>query len=227
MTRQSCMRPFTRHRGRLAPLPHANVDTDQIIPARFLHRARSTGFADVLFHDLRAGEGTERGSCFVLDEPAHAGASILVAGTNFGCGSSREQAVWALADAGFRVVIAPSLGDIFRANALQNGLLALTLPEATVARLMTIAETEPQTGAEVDLQAQTITAGAVEVGFEIDSWRKEALMQGLSETAMTLSQLDRIERFEQALHTAQPWLRSPFVEAVSDPASHPGRSDHI
>jgi 3-isopropylmalate/(R)-2-methylmalate dehydratase small subunit len=186
----------------------ANVDTDQIIPARYLHRPRETGFADALFADLRRDESGATRRDFVLEDPAHAGASILVAGDNFGCGSSREHAVWALVDAGFRAVLAPSFGDIFGGNALKNGLLAIALPGETVAGLL-----ERAAGGgleiEIDLPAQRLRGGGLDFGFEIGAYAREALLEGLSETAMTLRHAREIADFEAAQARRSPWLQNP------------------
>jgi len=203
------MQPFTVHRGLAAPLPLANVDTDQIIPARYLHRPRDQGFADVLFADLRRDEAGAARSDFVLEQPAHAEATILLAGDNFGCGSSREHAVWAVADAGFRVVVAPSFGDIFANNALKNGLLTLVLPADAVSRLMAAAAAPEGLLLEVDLPGQWLRAPQEALPFEIDAYRKQALMEGLSETAMTARLLPEIEAFEARQARSSPWLRHP------------------
>ncbi|CAN5553366.1 3-isopropylmalate dehydratase small subunit [soil metagenome] len=201
------MRPFRVHRGVVAPLPMANVDTDQIIPARYLHRPREEGFGDVLFADLRRDESGAPQSLFILENPAYGGASIIVAGDNFGCGSSREHAVWALVDAGFRVVLAPSFGDIFSTNALMNGLLVIVLPPEDISGLMMRAEAESSFAIEVDLPAQRVRAEKLELWFEISAHSKQALLEGLSETAMTLRLESEIALFEanHAQHSA--WLQ--------------------
>ncbi|RAH97760.1 3-isopropylmalate dehydratase small subunit [Acuticoccus sediminis] len=190
------MQPFVRHTGRAAALPSANVDTDQIVPARYLHRPRAAGYADTLFRDLRDKGG------FVLDAPGNEGATVLIAGDNFGCGSSREHAVWAVSDGGYRVVIAPSFGDIFYNNAMKNGLMTVRLPAETVAELMEVAPTE----ITVDLEAGTVVWGNHSVPFEIEPHHRDALLEGLSEVQMTLRELPSITDFEGEHLEAMPWL---------------------
>ncbi len=189
------MRPFLRHTGRMAPLDRADVDTDQIIPKQFLKRVERSGFGPFLFHDWRRSDPD-----FPLDRPQHRGASILVAGANFGCGSSREHAPWALEDAGFRVVIAPSFADIFRTNCGKIGLLALALPEAQVRQLMSIAEEAPETELTVDLESQAVTApgGSFEARFDIDPFTKECLLNGWDDVGLTLRHEVAIAAYESA-----------------------------
>ena len=186
------MRRFERVEGVMAPLDRADVDTDQIIPKQFLKRIERSGFGPFLFHDWRKQPG------FPLDEPRFKGASVLVAGPNFGCGSSREHAPWAIEDAGFRVVIAPSFGDIFRTNCGKTGLLAIALPEAQVRQLLSIAEEDPRTELTVDLEAQTVAAPGFEAGFEIDPFVKENLLNGWDDVALTMRQEDAIAAYESA-----------------------------
>lgn len=169
-----------------------NIDTDQLIPARFMSAPRSAGYGGFLLHDLR-------GPGFALDAPAAQGAAILVAGRNFGCGSSREAAVYALVDAGFRAVIAPSFGDIFASNAVNNGLLPA---RAETAHLFAGLPGP----AEIDLAAQTIRLGAGETGFEIDPVWKTKLLNGWDDIDLTASHRDRIAAFAQARRAAAPWL---------------------
>jgi 3-isopropylmalate/(R)-2-methylmalate dehydratase small subunit len=185
------MRPLRRHTGRMLPLDRADVDTDQIIPKQFLKRIERSGFGPFLFHDWRKQPG------FPLDRPEFKGASILVAGANFGCGSSREHAPWAIEDAGFRVVIAPSFADIFRTNCGKTGLLALTLGEGQVRQLMSIAEEAPETEVTVDLEAQTVHAPGFEARFEVDPFDKENLVNGWDDVARTLRQEDAIGAYER------------------------------
>lgn len=201
------MPPFTVHRGLAAPLPLANIDTDQIIPARYLHRPRDQGFADTLFADLWRDESGVPRPDFPLAQPVYAEASILLAGENFGCGSSREHAVWAVTDAGFRVVVAPSFGDIFANNALKNGLLTLALPGKIVARLTVAAQGPEGLWLEVDLPRQCVAGPPGSFAFDIDPYRKQALLEGLSETAMTTRLLPEIEAFEARQARASPWLQ--------------------
>jgi 3-isopropylmalate dehydratase/3-isopropylmalate/(R)-2-methylmalate dehydratase small subunit len=200
------MTPFTRLDARAAALDIANVDTDQIIPKQFLKTVDREGLAAGLFYDLRfEADGAPRPG-FVLDDPAFAGAGVLIAGDNFGCGSSREHAPWALLDFGIRCVIASSFADIFHNNCLQNGLLPVVLPREQVRALMG----EARGGNHVfsiDLEAQTVTApsGAV-FAFQIDPGRKEKLLKGLDAIGETLAARADIDRFEALRGLDQPWL---------------------
>ncbi len=185
------MTPFTTLTGTAAPLRAANVDTDQIIPARFLKTIKRSGLGEHLFADLRLDPA------FVLNRPEHAGASILVAGANFGCGSSREHASWALLDHGLRCVIAPSFADIFSSNALKNGILPVALPATACGKLMDDAEREPRKPVTVDLVEQVVTAADGEqFGFTTDPLRREMLLEGLDDISVTLRHVPAIEAFE-------------------------------
>jgi 3-isopropylmalate/(R)-2-methylmalate dehydratase small subunit len=195
------MEPFTRVTGVLAPLDRANVDTDQIIPKQFLKRIERTGFGPFLFYDWRRAGG------FILDQPAYRGAAVLVTGANFGCGSSREHAAWSLLDAGFRVVIAPSFGDIFKSNSFRSGLLPVELPEPQVAELIRLATEEPGMEVTVDLAAQRIGAGGFEMSFAVDPFYRECLLNGWDEIALTLRQEVAIERFESVRAVLLPTTR--------------------
>ena len=186
------MEPFTRVTGVLAPLDRANVDTDQIIPKQFLKRIERSGYGPFLFYDWR------RNGEFILDKPAYRGAAVLVTGENFGCGSSREHAAWSLLDAGFRVVIAPTFGDIFKSNSFRSGLLPVELPEPTVAELIRLATEEAGMEVTVDLAAQRIDAGGFEISFAIDPFYRECLLNGWDEIALTLRQEADIARYEAA-----------------------------
>ena len=186
------MKPFTRVTGVLAPLDRANVDTDQIIPKQFLKRIERSGFGPFLFYDWR------RAGHFILDEPAYQGASVLVTGPNFGCGSSREHAAWSLFDAGFRVVIAPSFGDIFKSNSFRSGLLPIELPQGQVAELTRLAKEEPGMEATVDLASRRIQAGGFETSFSVDPFNRECLLNGWDEVALTLRQDEAIARYESS-----------------------------
>jgi 3-isopropylmalate/(R)-2-methylmalate dehydratase small subunit len=192
------MDAFRRHEGRMAPLDRANVDTDQIIPKQFLKRIERSGFGPFLFHDWRRNEPD-----FVLDRPQYAGASVLVTGANFGCGSSREHAPWSLQDAGFRAVIAPSFADIFRSNCLKIGLLPVALPEASVRRLLELAREDPATTVAVDLEARTVSAAGFSEEFDVDPYARECLLNGWDAVALTLRHEDAIEAFEAR---REPWL---------------------
>ena len=187
--------------GRMAPLDLADVDTDQIIPKQFLKRIERTGFGPFLFYDWRA-----RGN-FVLDRPEHHGASVLVAGANFGCGSSREHAPWALRDFGFNAIIAPSFADIFRANCYKTGLLAITLPESQVRHLMDLVTEDPTAQILVDLEKQLVRGDGFEYRFEIDPFAREMLLQGLDDISL-------IERHDQAIESYES-RRAAWMPSVS------------
>jgi len=193
------MTPFVTLDAVAAPLPVANVDTDQIIPARFLRKPRSAGYHNFLFADVRKAG-------FVLDRPEWSGAGILVAGPNFGCGSSREGAVYALVDVGIRCVVASGFGDIFAGNAAKNGLLTVVLPEATVAGLLDRLAAAPGACLAVDLPAQTVTEadGTVHV-FEIDAFRKQGLIDGRDDVDVTLAHAATIAAWEATDREARPW----------------------
>ncbi len=193
------MLPFTTHTGRAAALPRVNVDTDQIIPKQFLKRIERTGFGQYLFYDWRFLAGGSPNPAFELNRPSAAGATILIAGTNFGCGSSREHAPWALAEYGFRAILAPSFADIFYGNCCQNGLLPVRLSEAEIAELFARAEAVTN-GYEltVDLVAQLVTDRAgFEARFQVDPYRREMLLQGLDEVGRTLLEEPKIAAFER------------------------------
>lgn len=191
-----------RHLDAVAvPLPRPNVDTDQIIPARFLSQPREVDHGQFLFHDARRLSGsTEERTEFPLNRPEWRAARIIVGGRNFACGSSRESAVWALFDAGFRCAIAPSFGDIFNNNGLKNGLLPVRLPEAAVADLVAQLEAAPGARVRVDLPTQTVTFPDGQVhGFEVDPFAKHCLLEGLDELGLTLSHEEEIAAFERRM----------------------------
>ena len=199
------MEPFHRLDGRAAPLGLANIDTDQIIPAQFLKTVERKGLGKGLFHGLRYDEAGNERPGFVLNQPAYAGAQILIAGDNFGCGSSREHAPWALMDYGFRCVIAPSFADIFFNNAANNGLLLITLPAEEVDGLMELAKGGNHTFS-IDLEAQTVTGpDGTAHRFEIDPARKEKLLKGLDAIGETLQHADDISDYETRRRLTQPW----------------------
>jgi 3-isopropylmalate/(R)-2-methylmalate dehydratase small subunit len=185
------MDAFTTHTGTAAPLRRSNVDTDQIIPAEYLKRITRTGFEDGLFVAWRTNEPD-----FVLNQPQYAGASILVAGPDFGTGSSREHANWALLDGGFRVVISPRFADIFRNNSTKAGLLTVILPEADVEALWAAIEADPATPVTVDLQAEQVRYRDVVVPFQIDGYTRWRLLEGLDDVGLTERHLDDITAFE-------------------------------
>lgn len=203
------MEPFTTVTAVAAPFDMANVNTDQIFPARFIRKPRGPGYAPYAFHDLRlADDGTERAD-FVLNQPRFRDARILVADANFGCGSSREGAVYALQDYGFRVLIAPSFGDIFAANCLKNGVLTIRLPVEQVAELRRALAEAPAPELTVDLEAQSIRqAGRDAIAFEIDAFEKECLLQGLNEIDLSLRRDADIGAFERRYRKRFPWLFS-------------------
>lgn len=201
------MQKFVKHRGIVCLMPHSNVDTDQIVPARFLHRPRDEGYGDILFNDLRLAEDGSADPDFPLNNPDFAGATFLVAGENFGCGSSREHAVWALVDAGFRAVIAPSFGDIFHSNALQNGLLVIRLPADQITSLVQEPGSQGQIELSIDLAEQRISGVTGDANFDISAYRKEALLLGLSEMQMTLRHIDDIRAYETHRAMSAPWLQ--------------------
>lgn len=180
------------------PFPVINVDTDQIVPARFLQKPRACDFGAFLFRDVRHGPDGSPRPGFVLDDPRHDGAAILVAGRNFGCGSSREHAVWALVDGGFRAVVAPSFGDIFRGNAPRNGLLPVELPEPVVDELLEALQAAPGARVRIDLVGCRITLpDGREHGFAVDAFARTCLLEGLDEIGYTLGLIDEIEAWER------------------------------
>lgn len=190
------MTPFTSHTGVVAVMDRANVDTDQIIPKQFLKRIERTGFGQFLFYDWRFKDGVDDPE-FELNQPAVKNASILVARENFGSGSSREHAVWALADYGFRCVISSQFADIFYNNSFKNGFLPVVLTEEQVEELFAIAAKSPGFEVTVDLESQTVKVGEqFSASFEVDDFRKDCLLNGIDDIGMTLKQLDKIERFE-------------------------------
>jgi 3-isopropylmalate/(R)-2-methylmalate dehydratase small subunit len=200
------MTPFTHLDGRAAALPIANLDTDQIIPKQFLKIIDRKGLGAGLFHDLRFDEQGVEKPDFVLNQPAYSGASVLIAGDNFGCGSSREHAPWALLDFGVRCVIAPSFADIFYNNCFQNGLLPVTLPEDQVKALMDEAKGGNHLFT-VDLESQSVVApSGARFSFEIDAGRKEKLLKGLDAVGETLQHVAEIDAFEARRRLTQPWV---------------------
>ncbi len=203
------MEPFTTLTGIVAPIDRVNVNTDEITPARFLKTIRRSGFENALFANWRFidAAGTIPNPDFVLNQPRYQGASILLADDNFGCGSSREHAPWAIRDYGFRCIIAPSFADIFYNNCFNNSILPVTLDTATVRELFNEVEANEGYSLTVDLAAQTITTptGRV-IPFGIDQFRKNALLQGLDNIGWTLSHDDEITAYEQRRKQEAPWL---------------------
>ena len=200
------MKPFTVHRGRVAPLDRVNVDTDQIIPKQFLKRIEKTGFGQFLFYDWRFGADGKKNPDFILHEPRYEGATILVAGKNFGCGSSREHAVWALADFGFRAVISSSFADIFANNSTKNGFLAVRLSDDEVATLMKRAEEIDQYQVTIDLEKQEVRDDQdFRARFAMDEFVRHCLLNGLDDIGLTLQHEKDIAAYE-AQHPAPPAL---------------------
>jgi 3-isopropylmalate/(R)-2-methylmalate dehydratase small subunit len=192
------MKPFRKLTGIVAPLDRPNIDTDQIIPKQFLKRIERTGFGEFLFYDWRYREDGKRNEEFILNEPKFQNATILVTGRNFGCGSSREHAPWALLDYGFRAIIAPSFADIFATNCLKNGILPVTLSEADVATLLQRALTEPDYHATVDLEKRLVTdALGFHTPFEISDFNRHRLLEGLDDIGLTLKYESQIAAYEQ------------------------------
>lgn len=210
------MKAFTQHTGLVAPLDRANVDTDQIIPKQFLKSIKRTGFGPNLFDEWRyldVGQPYQDNSRrplnkdFVLNAERYQGASVLLARENFGCGSSREHAPWALEEYGFRSIIAPSYADIFFNNSFKNGLLPIILSDAEVDELFAQVEAEPGYQLKIDLEAQTVTRPDAKVlSFEIDAFRKHCLLNGLDDIGLTLQDDVAIAAFESKHRASQPWL---------------------
>ncbi|WP_369857744.1 3-isopropylmalate dehydratase small subunit [Candidatus Thalassolituus haligoni] len=210
------MRAFTVHTGLVAPMDRANVDTDMIIPKQFLKSIKRSGFGPNLFDELRYldegqpdadNSGRPLNPDFVLNQPRYQGASVLIARENFGCGSSREHAPWALEDFGFRVVIAPSYADIFFNNCFKNGLLPIVLAEETVERLFKAVAGSEGYELTIDLEKQLIlTPDGQDIPFEVDAFRKYCLLNGFDDIGLTLQDADDIRSYEEARRVSSPWL---------------------
>ena len=199
------MQPVTIITGQMAPLPRANIDTDQIIPKQFLKRVERSGFGPFLFWDWAQDAEGELDPAFILNRPEYSEAVVLVSGPNFGSGSSREHAPWALEDRGFRAIIAPSFADIFRGNSYNVGLLPIALGAGEVAELSVIAD-NPANHVTIDLPAQTVVSGAFEASFDIDPAVKHRLLNGLDHVALTLAHAEEIARFEEDRPAWKPRL---------------------
>ncbi len=196
------MRPFTTVTSVVTPLERSNVDTDQIIPKQFLKRIERTGYGEFLFYDWRQDPG------FVLNQPQYRGSEILVAGKNFGCGSSREHAAWALGQYGFRAILAPSFADIFHSNAGKNGILLITLSEEKIEQLLLQAKSGDSYALTLSLEENTIRdAFGLQESFTIDPFRRDCLLGGLDDIALTLRHADALAAFTQQ-HDAKPWLQA-------------------
>ena len=201
------MEKFTKLTGIAAPLPMINVDTDKIIPARFLKTIKRTGLGSALFEAIRFKKDGSEDPDFILNKPAYRKAQILVTGENFGCGSSREHAVWALLDFGIRCVIAPEFADIFHNNAPKNGILCIKLPQTVVDELMKDAEKGANARLTVDLDAQEITRpNGEKVPFKVDPFVRHCLLNGLDDIGLTLEKAPAIKSFEDAQKSKTPWL---------------------
>ncbi len=199
------MEPFRKHTGLVAPLDRINVDTDQIIPKQFLKRVERTGFGEFLFYDWRFHPGGGLNESFILNHPRYRGASILLAGANFGCGSSREHAPWSLLDYGFRAIMAPSFADIFTTNCFKNGLLTIVLPEVSVNELMLRAQQVAPYRITVDLETRTVCDDqGFSTVFPIDDFRRHCLLNGLDEIGLTLEHEREIASYE-ARHARPAW----------------------
>ena len=195
------MRAVQRVVGRALPIDRTNVDTDQIIPAHWLKRVERTGYGAGLF------EAWRRDPTFVMNDPRYAGASILIAGANFGSGSSREHAVWALDEAGFRAIIAPRLADIFRANCLKSGVVPVEIEAEAVAKLLRLVESDPRAEIAVDVERRTVEGAGVRASFALDDDARSRLLQGLDDIAVTLAHADEITTYEETRPTWLPSLR--------------------
>ena len=194
------MEPFRRFDAVAVPIDRQNVDTDQIIPARFLKKPRANNFGEFLFRDLRTRSDGSPDAEFVLNQPAYQGAGIVVAARNFACGSSREHAVWALHDYGIRAAISSAFSDIFQSNAVRNGLLPVVLPEAVVTRMIAALHASPGARVSIDLESQTVTDPAGEMHhFEINPFWRHCMLEGLDELAYTLSLEEHITAYEKRL----------------------------
>ncbi len=208
------MDKFTVLTGVAAPLPMINVDTDMIIPKQFLKTIKRTGLGKNLFDEMRYDDNGAEIPDFVLNQPAWRNATILVAGDNFGCGSSREHAPWALLDFGIRCIIAPSFADIFYNNCFKNGILPIKLPQEQVDKLMDDAQRGANATVTIDLEKQTIQGpDGGTIAFEIDPFRKHCLLNGLDDIGLTLQKADKIKAFEEKQKREEPWLATPGAMA--------------
>lgn len=201
------MKPFKTLNGKAAPLDMMHVDTDVIVPKQFLKTVKRTGLGVYAFYNIRYDDDGNELPDFVLNKPEYKGAEILVTGENFGCGSSREHAPWAIADMGFQCIIAPSFADIFFNNSFKNGILPIELPQEQVDQLMQEVKENPDATIEVDLEKQTITRGnKFSFSFEIDPFRKHCLINGLDDIGLTLQKDNAIGAFEKKRNADKPWV---------------------
>lgn len=201
------MEKFNKLTGVAAPMPLVNIDTDMIIPKQFLKTIKRTGLGKSLFYEMRYNEDGSENQEFVLNQPAYRNAEILIAGDNFGCGSSREHAPWAIADFGIRCVISTSFADIFYSNCFKNGILPIKLPQEDVDKLMDDAERGANAVVSIDLEAQTITGpDGGTISFEVDAHKKHCLLNGLDDIGLTLQKQSSISAFEEKQAASQPWI---------------------
>jgi 3-isopropylmalate/(R)-2-methylmalate dehydratase small subunit len=202
------MQPFHTHTGLAVPLNRVNVDTDAIIPKQFLRKIEKTGFGKHLFHEWRYSdyEGTKENPDFILNQPAYRKATVLLARDNFGCGSSREHAPWALGDFGFKLIIAPSFADIFYNNCVKNGILLTQLKSQEVDEIFLFVEKNKGAVISADLPSQTVTAGGKTYKFQIDAFNKECLLKGLDGIGWSLQFEDKITSYENKIKALHPWL---------------------
>ncbi len=202
------MQAFKTHTGIAAPLNRVNVDTDSIIPKQFLRKIEKTGFGKHLFHEWRYSdyEGTRENPDFILNQGPYRKASVLLVRDNFGCGSSREHAPWALSDFGFKLIIAPSFADIFYNNCVKNGILLTPLKSREVDEIFTFVEKNKGAVISADLPSQTVTAGGKTYSFQIDAFNKECLLKGLDSIGWTMQFKDKIDIYEKRIQSQRPWL---------------------
>ncbi len=201
------MDKFDKLSGIAAPMPMINIDTDMIIPKQFLKTIKRSGLGVNLFDEMRYDDDGNEIPDFVLNKPAYRDAEILIAGENFGCGSSREHAPWAIKDFGIRCVIAPSFADIFHNNCFKNGILPIALPQEQVDILMNEAQKGANARIEVDLEAQTVTTSEGDViSFEVDAFKKHCLMEGLDDIGLTMEKVTAIDTFESSVGATRPWV---------------------
>lgn len=203
------MKAFIQETGLVVPLYRSNIDTDAILPKEYLKKINKIGFGAFLFDDWRYLPDRSPNPDFILNEKRFSGARFILAGTNFGCGSSREHAVWALDDYGIRAVIAPSFGDIFYSNCFKNGVLPALITQEDADELFTLTQNTEALSITVDLENRTIWAGEKRFSFEVDDFRRQTLLQGLDDIAQTLKLADKILAFEQGRLSACPWLVQP------------------
>jgi 3-isopropylmalate/(R)-2-methylmalate dehydratase small subunit len=201
------MKPFIKLSAKAAPLPMMNVDTDIIIPKQFLKTVKRTGLGVSAFYDIRYNDDGSIREDFAPGQKEYQGAEILITGENFGCGSSREHAPWAILDMGFRCIIAPSFADIFYNNSFKNGILPIALPKEQVDALMTEIQENPDAALEIDLEKQLVTRGnKFSFSFDIDPFRKHCLLNGLDDIGLTLEKSASIKTYEKKRHAEKPWL---------------------